>query len=272
MKNYEAILEHHLKQKDLEITCKNIADVTKEEFAKLRCDGFGASDSALLLDVSPFGTRSGLVQDKADMIFHEEISKKPSVRMGSDIEPIILHKAEKLLKQLVYSDKALVYKPIHMYGNKTNHLNINFDGVLFLNEEQPYTIVEAKAVTRWGLKYYNTDKAFIKTVDGEVDTVNNEPFKDLGKPEVGVITPFNIKEMCTKLADYYGIPVYYFTQVQQQLMGMDAEYGYLATLLTDVWEVYIYKIYKNEDVINVLKQESTKNWAMVEAKRMFKKK
>ena len=77
--------------------------------------------------------------------------------------------------------------------------------------------------------------------------------------------------MCTKLAEYYGIPIYYFTQVQQQLMALNAEYGYLATLLVDTWEMYIYKIYRNDDIIDILKQESKKNWAMVEAMRKFKK-
>lgn len=272
MNNLEETLKQCVEHNGLEVTCENIASASKEEFAKLRCNGFGASDSALLLDISPFGTRTNLVKEKADMSINEEISKKSSVRMGRDLEPIILNKAEELLKKLVYTDKAIVYKPTNMYGDKNTHLNINFDGVLFLDEETPYTIVEAKAVTMYGKKYYKTDKAYIATKNGEVeDIIDRIGLQDKEKPDVPKINKINLKEMCTKLAEYYGIPIYYFTQVQQQLMALNAEYGYLATLLVDTWEMYIYKIYRNDDIIDILKQESKKNWAMVEAMRNFKK-
>ena len=109
MNNLEETLKQCVERNGLEVTCENIASASKEEFAKLRCNGFGASDSALLLDISPFGTRTNLVKEKADMSINEEISKKSSVRMGRDLEPIILNKAEELLKKLVYTDKAIVY-------------------------------------------------------------------------------------------------------------------------------------------------------------------
>lgn len=264
---YEAKLQKHLEKKDIIIKYEHIDRLPKDQFAQARNSGFGASDSAKLLNVSPFGTKLELVREKANETIDEEIGKKASVRKGSDIEPLILEKAERLIEKVLYENeqvKVHIHKPYNMYGQKHGSLNINFDGVLFIDDEVD-TIVEAKLVTKYGRKYYNFNKAYLRTVDGEIDDCYiNE---DIKKPETPKINLINLLDICTKLAEYYGVPVYYYTQVQQQLMSMNKEYGYLAVMDDDNWEMYIFKIYKNDDIIDLLKSASLSAWAMVTAMR-----
>lgn len=264
---YEAKLQKHLEKKNIVIKYEHIDELPKDKFAQARNSGFGASDSAKLLNVSPFGTKIELIREKANETIDEEISKKASVRKGSDIEPLILHKAEQLIKKVLYDDEPAdvhIHKPYNMYGQKEGALNINFDGVLFVNDEVD-TVVEAKLVTKYGKKYYNLNKAYLRTVDGEIDDCYKN--EDIKKPETPKINAVNILDICTKLADYYGIPIYYYTQVQQQLMSMNKEFGYLAVMDDDNWELYIFKIYRNDDIIALLNSTGLSAWAMVTAMR-----
>lgn len=259
---YESKLEKYLNERNIVIKYENIASLSKEDFAHARNSGFGASDSAKLLNVSPWGDRMELIRNKVSNKFDETISKKASVRTGSDLEPIILDKAEMLFKDCIHpNDEVKVYKPINMYGSKNNPLTVNYDGVLFINDNIK-TIVEAKLVTRYGLKYYNLNKAFIKTTDGVSDI---SYISDIVKPDIPVINIINYKEVCNQLAEYYGIPIYYFTQVQQQLASMNSDYGYLVVQALDTWETYIFKVYKHQELIDILEKEAIRSWAMVEA-------
>lgn len=261
---YEAKLQKSLNKLGIVIKYEHIDRLPKDQFAKARNSGFGASDSAKLLNVSPFGTKLDLVREKANETHDEEISKKASVRKGSQLEPIILQNAEELLKATLYAyynENIHIHKPYNMYGQKDGALNINFDGVLFIGDV-PITVVEAKLVTKYGRKYYNFNKAYLRTVDGAPDV---SYINDIEKPDTPVINAANVLDICTKLADYYGIPIYYYTQVQQQLLGVTNDFGYLAVVDDDNWEVYIFKVYRNEQLISLLKTTGVAAWAMVTA-------
>lgn len=264
--DYESKLSKHIIGQGIVMKYEHIDELTKEQFAVARNNGFGASDSAKLLGVSPFGDRMDLIREKAAGTVNEEIGKKASVRKGSDVEHIILEKGEKLISGVLHMDEEEsihIHKPYNMYGLRESALNINYDGVVFKGENV-LTIAEAKLVTKYGRKYYDFNKAMLRTIDGDVD-INyiNEP----EKPTHPIVNDINILDVCTKLAEYYGVPVYYYTQVQQQLMSMTEDYGYLIVQDDDNWETYVFKIYKNEQLIEILKQKSVSAWAMVEAMR-----
>lgn len=145
--------------------------------------------------------------------------------MGKDLEPLIIEKLREL-----YGENLI--KPDNMYGNKEYGLEINFDGVLINKDENPVPF-EIKTVTKWGKKYYDFNKPMLSQEDGIWLNEN-------------VYSPVPLKEdtqiSYEAAAEYYGIPVYYYTQLQQQMLALNSSIGYLTILDTDKWNVHIFKI------------------------------
>lgn len=236
---FEEKLEQHLNtHSNWETAYEDIDKVSEEEYVKIRMDYFGASDSSKLLEVNPFSLDplKELINEKLTGKVDETISKKASVRMGKDIEPIILKKAANLLK-------IDIYKPKNMYKDKYTILATNFDGV-----SEDFIPIEAKAVTRFGRKYYNFLNAEYNTNQGEA---YEKPI--LPKPELSIESFENIQAYITKMAEYYGVPVYYYTQIQQQILALNSQEGFLAVLDVENWDMHIFRIYKDDVTIQEIR-------------------
>lgn len=246
----EEIREIDLKRVPLEIAVKDIDNVSKEEFTQLRRQGFGGSDSSVLVGVNPFNTISDLIQSKTRTELSEEekaIGKLAAVRKGNDLEPLIISKATEIL------DTA-VFKPPHMYRFKEfPYLTMNFDGVSDLEGKQ-YVPVEIKVCTYKGEKHYNKFKAFYD---------ESLPEGQQARPEQEDISEANMS--IEERAAHYGIPPYYFTQVQQEMMALDAPFGFLAVLFESDWYVRIFKVYKDPKTQNAIIIQGYKTWQKVEA-------
>jgi hypothetical protein len=202
--------------------------LTPEEFTNIRRNTIGASDSSVILGLqSQWKTTEDLITEKLrtsvtpDEI---EIGHKATVRMGRDLEPFILHKAEEVLA-------VQIIKPPHMYTLKEYpYLSINFDGVAVINDI--LIPIEAKTVSQYGDKYYNKEQCAYEYMFGETvvhksvipDTL---PYENLDIPEKA--------KVC-------GIPPYYYAQVQQQLMATEAPFAYLAALHVKDWTLRIYQV------------------------------
>ena len=61
-----------------------------------------------------------------------------------------------------------------------------------------------------------------------------------------------------------GIPAYYYTQVQQELMGLNAPYGYLAVLFDESWDFKLYLVKADEYVQNKIYDIADKNKNKIE--------
>lgn len=214
-----------------DVVFENITSIPEDEYQQARMDWLGASDSSKLLNVNPFSEHpyDDLVDEKAYKKIDEEIGKKASVRMGKDLEPLIIQKLQDVFSNLI--------KPANMYGNKEHGLEVNFDGVMIDEEHLLGIPVEIKTVTKWGKKYYDLSKAFISQEDGVWQQTN-------------IYTP-TLLDQDTQIsyeeaAEHYGIPVYYYTQLQQQMMALNSNTGYLAILDTDKWNVHIFFIAKQQ--------------------------
>ena len=223
------------------VVYENIDQATEQLFKDIRQDWFGASDSSKLLNLNPFpnGSQDDLLKEKLTNIVDESIGKKASVRMGKDIEHIVIDKLNQT--QEFYNS---IIKPSHMYGDYNTHLSVNFDGVKI----NPYDIcipVEIKAVTKYGRKYYDFNKSWMYQKDGEWQQ-NRNAFED--------------KPLTMETA---GIPVYYYTQLQQQIMFLKANLGYLAVIDVDNWDVHVFYIPKDEVIIGKLKKEADKLWTKI---------
>lgn len=246
----EEVRELDLNRLPLEIAVENIDTVSKEEFTQLRRGGFGGSDSSVLVGVNPFSTINDLIQSKIRTELSEEekaIGKLAAVRKGNDLEPLVISKATEILKNVVF-------KPPHMYRFKEYpYLTMNFDGVTDLEGKQ-YVPVEIKVCTYKGEKHYNKFKALYDESKPEGSQVNPE------QPDISEAN-MSIEER----AAHYGIPPYYFTQLQQEMMALDAPFGFIAVLFESDWYVRIFKAWRDTKTQNAIIIQGYKVWQKVEA-------
>lgn len=212
----------------LETAVADIQSLSHEEYALARKNYFGASDSSILCDVNLYKQTSALIEEKntKELTKEEiEVSEKPIVKKGYDLEPLILNKAEMELQ-------TDIFKPKDMFKFKNvDGLSVNYDGVAEINER--LIPVEAKLVSKYGEKYYNKSITHLDARDVDMS-----------------IEGTDLASHITKKALRFGIPAYYYTQVQQEIAGLDAPYGYLIAMFDDLWTHKLYLIKRDDYVIN----------------------
>lgn len=215
-----------------------------DEYALVRRQGLGASDSSVLMGVNPYKDISQLIVEKRSRVITDEeraIKKKDAVRKGFDLEPLILQKFATLMEMPVPT------KPKSMYQiTEAPYLTINFDGVAL--EKEHLIPVECKFVTIYGDKYYNRNRAFKREIgECSLHRTSTHMYTD---------TTDRIKAK----AEIVGIPPYYYTQVQQQISGLDAPYGYLVALHDKGWETVVYFIPRDDECIRAITIAGGKVW------------
>lgn len=244
---------------NIEVDVANIDQYPNEQYALLRKDGLGTSDSSIVLGVNPYTTKSELINEKCRNYLTEEelaVGDKSAVRKGRELEPLIIHKTNEILGRDVI-------KPIHMYKHKDYpYIKFNFDGVMekVMLEDGGYQYIpnEIKVVTVYGQKHYDKTKAWFRESKGYQMLPEN-----YGELNISI----------EQKAALYGIPPYYYTQLQQQIFGLDRKtgnptpFGYLSVLFESLWEVHTYFIWRDQKVINQLIVGDTKTWNTIEAKR-----
>lgn len=227
----------------LEVAVADIDKFENDDYIILRRQGFGASDSSVILGVNPYKTLPELIREKTSNVITAEeraVGEKAAVRKGRDLEPLIITKF-----QTAFQKECI--KPKDMYKiTGTTCLNINFDGVT--GEPGRYVPAEIKVVTQYGEKHYNPLKAIYDEVNGFMPLPEN------------ISASNNTIE--TKAA-HYGIPPYYYTQLQQQMLGLNAEYGYLSVLFDRDWRMRTFFVWRDDNMLNQLIQESEKAWEQV---------
>lgn len=231
----------------LEIVVQNIDQFVNEDYALLRKNGLGTSDSSALLGVNPFTSREELIAEKVRNYITEEekgIGDLTNVRKGRDLEPLIIQKHEKYMG-------STIIKPIDMYRHKEfPYLTINFDGVTGTPEQ--YIPDEIKVVTMYGEKYYDRTKAFFNEKTGFTQILED---------------PSQHNWSIETKAAYYGIPPYYYTQLQQQILGLNAPFGYLSVLFDKSWDLYSFYVWRDDKVISALITEGYKVWQKILERR-----
>jgi predicted phage-related endonuclease len=235
---------------ELKTIVENAAELSRtdnEAFAMVRRAGFGASDSSVLLGVNPFPDNTIpklLEQKRSPVVTADElkIGQMVNVRKGADLEPLILQKFQ---EKFQVPDTNLE-KPEAMFRIGDTPLTVNFDGVLqILGTKVP---VECKFVSTYGGKYYNMSKTI------------QLPTQIYDLMELG--TEVNSIYL-TRRAEEAGIPIYYYTQIQQQLLALDADFGYLAALFDKDWELRVFTIMADKQVQNKLLEVAEELWKQV---------
>lgn len=231
------MIERICEQGALVVKIEHIDQVSEEEYAMLRKESFGGSDSSILCGVNLYKTLNQLIKEKNCKYItdeEKEVGNKAIVRKGKDLEPIILDKAAQELG-------IEINKPTAMFEFKEEPiLTLNYDGVA--EENQVLIPIEAKLVSKYGEKYYNKDKTL-------------EENKEVDMRIEGDSLEAHIKRKALRI----GIPAYYYTQVQQEIMGLNAPYGYLAVLFDDSWTFKLYLVKADNYVQNKIIDIATKN-------------
>lgn len=245
--------ELDLSELDLEIDIKNIDQYENKDYALLRKNGLGTSDSSIVLGVNPYTSKSDLIAEKCRNYLTEDelaVGDKDAVRKGRQLEPLIIYKHSQVMGRHVI-------KPIDMYRHKDYpYIKFNFDGVIdkLYNKDGSYQYIpdEIKVVTIYGAKHYQFDKAFYREHKG-----------------FNLLPPHHEEENISieGKANLYGIPPYYYTQLQQQIFGLKAPYGFLTVLNERTWEINSFFVWRDQKVINQLIIEDSKTWSIIEAKR-----
>jgi predicted phage-related endonuclease len=240
------MIEHVIQaQGILEVVHPNMSALFKqsqEDYAMIRRTGLGATDAAIYLGVNPFTNVEDLIKQKRTTYYTDEekaIAEKDNVRKGHDCEPLILQK---------FSDKMniSVEKPDPMYRIIEHpQLTINYDGVIMIGTQ--LIPVEAKWISQWADKYWNRNKAIDNLFEGTQLYVGNS----------------NVRQHIEMEAELYGIPSYYYTQVQQQMLGLNAPFAYFAVLFDKQWLFCVYKIFKDEFIQNAIITESAELWKKI---------
>lgn len=217
-----------------------IADASKllelndDSYAKLRHVGFGASDSSKLLGKNPFSSLNDLLQEKREKAPVDPVVQfKATVRKGKELEDMVMHKAEKHLG-------LEIHKPANMYAYKETRLTVNFDGVFLLGDI--LIPLEIKVCSPYGRKHYNFNQSIKEDVTNASWTTS---LKELMSIRTNT-------ENC-------GFPIYYYTQLQQQIMFLNAPFGILAVLDDYNWQMNYYLILSDAIIQNDLKEAELKH-------------
>jgi len=253
-------LENYISQ--MPIAVQNVDQLTDLEFSKIRNAGFGASDSSVLLEVAystakvSMTTIDNLLYNKEHEIYDEDISSKASVRKGKDLESLLIKKSEKILD-------AVIIKPTNMYTNNKG-LNTNFDGIIFephYEEDYITTIkahpLEIKLCTVWARKNYDWNKGISEFDYNVVEGIPKKVLPELTYGKMDIQTKIKYR------AESLGIPTYYYTQVQQQILFTGSDHGYLAVMDDSEWTMYYFYIPRDDEVIKALESLAYQNYIIL---------
>lgn len=231
----------------LELYYESVDLLKGSDFTLIRRDGFGGSDSSYLCNVNPYDCLANIIDQKARKTLTEEeraVSNQIAVIKGNDLEPLIIKKFEQIMG-------IKCWKPTDMYRFKDfPYLKMNFDGVT--GKPEQYFPVEIKVVTKRGERHYNAALAYYTSQRGFGLVPPNHSITD--------------NSIETKAA-LYGIPPYYYTQLQDEMMALNAPYGYLCTLWESSWTVHMYFIWRDPKTQSAIVLNGSKAWDKVLALR-----
>lgn len=223
---------------------------TNHDFALIRRVGFGASDSSVLLRVNKWKTYDQLIDEKCSKVITDDekrVSAMVNVRKGSDLEPLILAKFEKEFNVECNKPKPMFKIDEHP------QLLVNFDGLLTLSNGT-IVPVEVKYASPYATKFWDESKAMLHGKLKYPDPINRLLGADMA-------------EHIENAALRAGIPTYYYTQVQQQILAAEAPFGYLTSMWDKVWELRTFAIPRDEVVIQELLRVSEIAWAEVKRRK-----
>jgi len=262
-------VKEYLLSENCTVVLENASTAPKEVFRKYRFDAFGASDSAVLLGVAfstntiPMKTVNELIEEKVTEFDDVSIGEKASVRKGTELEELLISKFAKRMG-------TVVIKPNDMFG-KDKLFHTNFDGIVLevvninkeINYYQPIPL-EIKLCTMFGRKNYDW-------MLGVSEFSDNQHMVPERVPPIQNFPHTNIQEHITYNAKMYGVPTYYYTQIQQQMYFAQAPHGYIGVMDDANWTIYLFKVMRDERTIRELCYQGTQAYNKLAGQRNLEK-
>lgn len=230
------------KQGNLSVVHPNMSylfETDQAAYSLIRRTGLGASDASVYMGVNLYTKLEDLIEEKRSLVYTDKekaIAQIENVRRGMDLEPIIINKFANYFGLDVHKPEAMYRIVAHP------QLTINYDGMTAFGEM--LIPVEAKYVSPYGAKYYDQARCINNMAQGI-------------RYSVGGAT---IQDHIVESAKLYGIPAYYYTQIQQQMLGVDAPYAFLTVLFDKGWAYKTFKIFSDAVTQLAIITESEKLW------------
>ena len=228
---------------NIELYFPMVEELPAEGFTLIRRDGFGGSDSSVLLGVNPYSTLSEIIKQKTTTTLSQEeleTGKQTAVMKGNDLEPLIIQK---------FTDQMGLetFKPTDMYRFKEYpYLTMNFDGIT--GDAEQYIPVEIKVVTKRGERQYNQHNCIY--------------IEDRGHYPIPKNLANSNNSWQTKAA-HYGLPTYYYTQLQAEMFACNAPFGFLCVLWESDWRIRVHVVHKDQAAWNAIIVQGHKAWQKV---------
>lgn len=93
------------------------ANMSKEEWAKLRSTTIGGSDAACILGLNPHKSAYALWAEKTGKVIPEDISQKEAVRLGTDLEDYVAHRFMEATGKKVRRENYTVFRDDMPYAH-----------------------------------------------------------------------------------------------------------------------------------------------------------
>lgn len=241
------------------VLVSNVSALSEDEYALARRQGLGASDASVFLGLqSKWRTTDDLIIEKSSKVITDAeraVGKKDVVRKGRDLEPMNMAKFTALTG-------VALHKPEHMYAIKdSEYLTVNYDGVAEI--KQLLIPVECKFVSTFGDKYYDRTRACTRETQPNQALFLPEQIQPLAA-SFPIASLERLGVYCETRAAEYGVPAYYYAQLQQQMLGLEAPYGYLSALHDKGWELCVYgPVPFDSSVAHAIKVEGFKTWQRI---------
>lgn len=93
------------------------ANMSKEEWTKLRSTTIGGSDAAAILGLNPYKSPYALWAEKTGKVIPEDISQKEAVRLGADLEDYVAHRFMEATGKKVRRENTTIFRDDMPYAH-----------------------------------------------------------------------------------------------------------------------------------------------------------
>ena len=129
------------------------ADISREEWLRLRLEGLGGSEAGAILGMSNYGTALTVVLEKTKRLPPQDMEDNEPVEVGNILEPLIRREIVGPYIEKKLGLAVVVIDPTHMYrGTLYPWMIINVDGFLMFPDE--LVGLEIKTGSSYMLKYW----------------------------------------------------------------------------------------------------------------------
>lgn len=203
MRDNEALKTYSL---DSNPNLETLSFTDEDDWLQLRHKGIGGSDVGAIMGLNKYTSPMQIYKAKV-LGMDKDVSDKPAVRKGKDLEPVI---RENYFKVMLKDKGFTIIQPQHMLINKKYPwLRANLDGIIIPLDE--------------------SKRIHTNCIVGEIKVVTQYAEDNWYGP------------------DYCGVPASYYAQVQEYMLVTETKMAILGALFENSWEMHYFQIPADEE-------------------------